>query len=166
MAQLQRIANRGTADEAWVSRHVFRDQMTMATTFPPGPADWTFGVSLARGLKYKLIETYEKLHRDYGDRVYCRVGPIRLYFFFHPDDVREVLVTHSKTIIRDPRPLKVFAQWNGNSMLIAEGEQWVRQRRLVQPAFQSRRFAGKSQTRAICCRCCWQLSMKKGTAVR
>ena len=37
----------------------------MAITYPPGPADWTFGVSLARGLKYRLIETYEKLHRDY-----------------------------------------------------------------------------------------------------
>jgi len=117
--------------------------------FSPGPSDWTFGVSLARGLKYRLIETYEKLHRDHGDRVYCRVGPIRLYFFFHPDDVREVLVTHSKTIIRDPRPLKVFAQWNGNSMLIAEGEQWVRQRRLVQPAFQSRRFAGDAEKMAV-----------------
>ena len=121
----------------------------MPTELPPGPVDWTFGLSFTHRLKYKLIETYEGLHRDYGDRVYCKVGPIRLYFFFHPDDVREVLVTHSKTIIRDPRPLRVFAQWNGNSMLIAEGEQWVRQRRLVQPAFQSRRFAGYAEKMAL-----------------
>lgn len=121
----------------------------MAAKFPPGPVDWTFGFNFTRRLKYRLMETYEALHRDYGDQVYCRVGPFRLYFFFHPDDVHEVLVTHSKTIIRDPRPLKAFAQWNGNSLLIAEGEQWVRQRRLVQPAFQSRRFAAYADKMAI-----------------
>ncbi|MBC7967875.1 MAG: cytochrome P450 [Fuerstia sp.] len=121
----------------------------MATKFPPGPVDWTFGLSFMQNLKYRLMETYEGLHRDYGDRVCCRIGPFQFFLFFHPDDVREVLVAHSKTILRDPRPLKVFAQWNGNSLLIAEGEDWVRQRRLVQPAFQSRRFAGYVEKMAI-----------------
>jgi cytochrome P450 len=31
--------------------------------------------------------------------------------------------------------MRVLRQWNGESMLIAEGDQWLRKRRLVQPAF-------------------------------
>jgi cytochrome P450 len=32
------------------------------------------------------------------------------------------------------------AQWNGDSVLITEGDDWLRQRRLVQPAFHPKRF--------------------------
>jgi cytochrome P450 len=36
--------------------------------------------------------------------------------------------------------MKVLAQWNGNSVIITEGDEWLRQRRMVQPAFHPRRF--------------------------
>jgi cytochrome P450 len=114
----------------------------MVNRNPPGPRDWTFGWSLARNIRHRVLETYAGLNRDYGDRVLTRIGPFRLYFFFHPDDVHDVLVTRAKSILRDPRPLKTFEQWNGRSLVIVEGEAWKRQRRMVQPAFQSRRFAG------------------------
>lgn len=121
----------------------------MPRSFPPGPRDWTLGLSLSQGLKHRLLDTYFGLQRDYGDRVCQRVGPWRLYFFFHPDDVHDVLVTHAKSIIRDPRPLRVFAQWNGSSVIIAEGEAWKRQRRMVQPAFLSKRFAGYAEKMVV-----------------
>jgi len=121
----------------------------MTRTFPPGPRDWTLGFRLAHKIKYDLFATYESLHRDYGDQVYSQIGPFHFYFFLHPEDVHEVLVTHSTTIIRDPRPMRVFAQWNGSSLLIVEGERWKRQRRLVQPAFQSRRFTAYSEKMAV-----------------
>jgi cytochrome P450 len=62
------------------------------------------------------------------------------HVFFHPDAVREILVAKAKQFRRFPRPMKVLAQWNGNSVLIAEGDEWLRQRRMVQPAFHPRRF--------------------------
>lgn len=118
----------------------------MATRVPPGPQDWMLGMRTMSTMKADVLSAYTSLHRRYGDAVHFRTGPFRLFFFFHPDQVRELLVTSSKSFVRLPRVMETFAQWNGESILIAEGDQWVRQRRLVQPAFQPRRFADYGKT--------------------
>lgn len=112
----------------------------MPAALPPGPRDWTFGLSQLRRIKQDTLAYYTGLHRRYGDVAYLRLGPYRDYVFFHPDAVREVLVTKAKQFRRFPRPMRVLAQWNGNSVIITEGEEWLRQRRMVQPAFHPRRF--------------------------
>ncbi len=122
----------------------------MSTQFPPGPNDHLFGMRTMSRMKADVLGYYSKLHRDYGDAVSFRTGPYRLFVFFHPDQVRDVLVTHAKSLIRLPRVMKTISQWNGNSVLIAEGEQWIRQRRLVQPAFQPRRTEKYGRTMVAC----------------
>jgi cytochrome P450 len=112
----------------------------MATGLPPGPRDWTFGLSQLRKVKQDVLGYYTELLRRYGDVVSLRFGPYRAYVFFHPDAIREVLVAKAKQFRRFPRPLQVLAQWNGNSVIITEGDEWLRQRRMVQPAFHPRRF--------------------------
>jgi cytochrome P450 len=112
----------------------------MPTAFPSGPHDWTFGLSQLRKMKQDVLGYYTELHRRYGDVVYLRFGPYPTYVFFHPDAVREVLVANAKQFRRFPRPMQVLAQWNGQSVLITEGDEWLRQRRMVQPAFHPRRF--------------------------
>jgi cytochrome P450 len=112
----------------------------MPTRFPPGPRDWTFGLSQLRKMKHDVLGYYTELHRRYGDVVFLRFGPYQTYVFFHPDAVREVLVAKAKQFRRFERPMQVLAQWNGNSVLITEGDEWLRQRRMVQPAFHVRRF--------------------------
>jgi len=107
---------------------------------PPGPRDWTFGFSQMRRMKHDLLGYYTELHRRFGDVVFLRLGPYRDYVFFHPDAVREVLVAKAKQFRRFYRPMQVLRQWNGNSVLISEGDEWLRQRRMVQPAFNPRRF--------------------------
>jgi cytochrome P450 len=114
----------------------------MPTHFPPGPRDWTFGFSQLGRIKQDVIGYYTELQRRYGDVAYLRLGPYRTFAFFHPDAVREVLVANAKQFRRFPRPMQVLAQWNGNSVLISEGDEWLRQRRMVQPAFHPRRFEG------------------------
>lgn len=118
----------------------------MAIQFPPGPQDWMLGMRTMARMKADVLGTYSELHRNYGDTVCFRVGPYRLYLFFHPEQVRELLVTQSKSFIRQPHVMNVFAQWNGQSILITEGDQWARQRRLVQPAFHPRRFEEYGRT--------------------
>jgi cytochrome P450 len=112
----------------------------MPTSVHPGPRDWTFGPSQLRKIKQDVLGYYTGLHRRYGDVVYLRLGPYRTYVFFHPDAVRDVLVAKARQFRRFPRPLQVLAQWNANSVLISEGDEWLRQRRMVQPAFHPRRF--------------------------
>jgi cytochrome P450 len=97
-------------------------------------------MSQLRKIKQDALGYYTELHRRHGDVAHLRFGPYRTYVFFHPDAVREVLVAKAKQFRRFPRPMQVLAQWNGNSVLITEGDEWLRQRRMVQPAFQPRRF--------------------------
>ena len=112
----------------------------MPTGFPPGPHDWTFGLSQLRKIKQDVLGHYTELHRRYGDVVYLRFGPYPTYVFFHPDAIREVLVAKAKQFRRFRRPMQVLAQWNGNSVIITEGDEWLRQRRMVQPTFHPQRF--------------------------
>jgi cytochrome P450 len=112
----------------------------MPTHLPPGPRDWTFGVSQLRKIRLDVLGYYTELHRRYGDVALLRFGPYSTYVFFHPDAVREVLVARAKQFRRFRRPMQVLAQWNGNSVVITEGDEWLRQRRMVQPAFHPRRF--------------------------
>lgn len=118
----------------------------MATRVPPGPQDWMLGMRTMSKMKADVLATYIGLQRDYGDAVHFRTGPFRLFLFFHPEQVRELLVTHAKSFTRVPRVMQTFSQWNGDSILIVEGDRWARQRRLVQPAFQPRRFAEYAKT--------------------
>jgi cytochrome P450 len=97
-------------------------------------------MSQIRKIKQDVLGYYTELHRRYGDVACLRLGPYRTYVFFHPDAVREVLVGKARQFRRFRRPMQVLGQWNGNSVLITEGEEWLQQRRMVQPAFHPRRF--------------------------
>jgi cytochrome P450 len=91
-------------------------------------------------VKQDTLGYYTELQRRFGDVVHLRFGTYHTYVFFHPDAVREVLVANAKQFRRFPRPMEVLAQWNGNSLIVTEGGEWLRQRRMVQPAFHARRY--------------------------
>jgi cytochrome P450 len=112
-----------------------------AIVYPPGPKDWCWGMSILPRLKADFIKFYAEMQATHGDVVCMRIGPYYDYTFFHPDHIREILVTQAKHFVRFEVPIRVMAQWNRNSLIIAEGDAWARQRRMVQPAFQPRRFA-------------------------
>jgi hypothetical protein len=47
----------------------------MPTHLPPGPRDWTFGLSQLRKMKRDVLAYYTEMHRRYGDVVHLRSGP-------------------------------------------------------------------------------------------
>lgn len=114
-------------------------------TVPPGPRDWTGGFRILPRIKRDILGFYQEMQRTYGDCVYMRLGPYRDFSFFHPDQIKEVLVTKAKSFQRMPWQRKVLAQWDGNGLVLSEGDFWLRQRRLVQPAFHHQRSAGYSR---------------------
>ncbi len=96
------------------------------------------------------LGTLRRWHRDYGDLVYFSIGGMRYYWAFHPDLARQLLVTQAKRFRRTGRQVEVLREWDGDGLVTSDGDHWVRQRRLVQPAFHPRRFAafGEAMTAA------------------
>jgi cytochrome P450 len=107
---------------------------------PPGPPTPFFGLPLIGEITRDMLGFYTRLQQRYGDVAYLRLGPYHDYTVFHPAQIHEVLVERARAFIRMPRQMAVLRQWNGDSVLIAEHDTWLRYRRLMQPAFQHGRF--------------------------
>lgn len=112
----------------------------MPRHFPPGPPDWLFGVGQIRQMQADPLAYYQDLQRVYGDVVYTRLGPYHDYVFYHPEQIREVLVTKSKSFQKMARVRNILSKLGGDGLSASEGDKWLRQRRLVQPAFHPKRF--------------------------
>jgi cytochrome P450 len=82
----------------------------------------------------------QEMARVYGDIAYVRVGPYQSYLINHPNLIREVLVTKGKSFRKWEAQKRVFRKVDGNGLINTEGDFWLRQRRLIQKAFQQRRF--------------------------
>jgi cytochrome P450 len=63
----------------------------------------------------------------------------REYFLFNdPADIDQLLVAHGERYQREPMARRLLQPMVGRGILLAEGEEWRRQRRTVAPAFQPR----------------------------
>jgi len=82
----------------------------------------------------------QDMARRYGDITHFHVGPIHSYVLNHPNLTREVLVTKGKSFRKWERQKRVFRKIDGEGLINSEGDFWLRQRRLIQKAFQHRRF--------------------------
>jgi len=100
---------------------------------PPGPRNWLPGANL-RAMQYRPLAFLTRLARRYGDAASFRIGPRRLWFFSHPELVRDVLVTRQSSFVRG-LALQRTKVVLGEGLLTSEGDLHKRQRRLVQPAF-------------------------------
>jgi len=81
----------------------------------------------------------------YGDIVGVRILTFRVFILNHPDYIEDVLVNHPRKFIKG-RILKANKRVFGQGLLTSEGDFWLRQRRLAQPAFHRARIAGYAST--------------------
>ena len=108
-------------------------------SIPPGPkGSWLFGTTpLQHGRPLEVLADWS---RKYGDVVSWRIFHLRVYLLNHPDDIETVLVTRQRSFIK-VRGLRANRQALGDGLLTSEGDFWLRQRRLIQPAFHRDRVA-------------------------
>ncbi|HSB60206.1 MAG TPA: cytochrome P450, partial [Vicinamibacteria bacterium] len=90
---------------------------------------------------------YARCAREYGDVVPFRLARRQVVMLNHPDAIEEVLVTQARHFTKTPI-LRLLRPLLGDGLLLSEGDVWLRQRRLVQPAFHRQRIAAFGDTMA------------------
>lgn len=106
---------------------------------PPGPPNrFPFGNFPFGGRD--PLRTLTSWAREYGDIFHYRAFFFHVYFLNHPDDIEDVLVRHNRNFVKG-RGLQGNRRLFGNGLLTSEGDFWLRQRRLSQPAFHRERIA-------------------------
>src|SRR5262249_7724396 len=80
----------------------------------------------------------------FGDVFRFRIGPLLAHFLYHPDHVRRVLHDQQKNYLRGWH-FRLLHRLLGDNLVVSEGNYWIRQRRLAQPAFLRQRLAGYAE---------------------
>ena len=111
---------------------------------PPGPGGSTFAF-LFGDRRRDPLAFFTKLARDYGDVSQLKLFDFRTLFINHPDDIEDMLVNKARKFEKG-RVLKANMRLFGEGLLTSEGDFWLRQRRLVQPAFHRGRVAAYGTT--------------------
>jgi cytochrome P450 len=104
-----------------------------AAPSPPGPRGRLLLGCLA-DFRRDLLSFMTRVAHEYGDCAAFRLGWKRVCLVSHPDLIEEVLVTQARHF-RKHYVLRLLRPTLGNGLLLSEGDFWLRQRRLVQPAF-------------------------------
>lgn len=78
--------------------------------------------------------------REYGDLVRLRFGPFGAWMVNHPDYIHQVLVEDADKYYKTRVTKRVMYPVVGQGLFTNDGESWKRQRRLVQPAFHTKRI--------------------------
>ncbi|MGQ5260839.1 cytochrome P450 [Micromonospora sp. ZYX-F-536] len=109
---------------------------------PPGPPR-TAALTMLAVMTRDRLGMMTSAAARYGDASRLPVGHKALYFFNHPDHAKHVLADNAANyhkgigLVHARRAL-------GDGLLTSEGELWRKQRKVIQPAFQSRRIAAQA----------------------
>ena len=117
-----------------------------AAKFPPGPPNRLLSV-LFGAMQQNPLEYFTVMAREYGDVSGMRIGNFRSLFINHPELIEDVLVNNAKKYHKG-RILQANKYLFGEGLLTSEGDFWLRQRRLAQPAFHRARVSAYAATMA------------------
>jgi cytochrome P450 len=110
----------------------------MSAKFPPGPKGHFLWGSL-RDFTSDTLNYLREIH-CYGDMAHTRFGPFNIYFANSPASIHEVLVTNADKFQKSSVTKWALKRVLGTGLFTNDGDFWKRQRKLVQPAFHSKRI--------------------------
>jgi cytochrome P450 len=101
---------------------------------PPNPR------GSSRELVRQPLSFFLAITRQYGDVVCYRSAPEVAFLVNHPDHIRYILVENNKNYSKATYTNTKFKDVIADGLLVSEGDSWLRQRRLMQPAFHQNRL--------------------------
>src|SRR5439155_655127 len=111
-------------------------------TRPPGPEPHFLIGNFPLGRPDPLA-VFTGWAREFGDIFYYRAGWIHVYFLKSPELIESVVVTNQQNFRKD-RVIQNSRWFLGQGLLTSEGGEWLRQRRLSQPAFHRERLRSEN----------------------
>jgi cytochrome P450 len=100
---------------------------------PPGPKGTLIRGNLGQ-IGPRRVDFFLELARTYGPLASFRVGRWQLFLASDPELIHQVLITDARHYIKH-FGARAFKPVLGNGLVTSEGDFWLRQRRLIQPAF-------------------------------
>ena len=111
--------------------------MTAPVTTIPGPRGLPV-IGVGNRLLRDPIEFMIRLHRHYGDLVKLPLGKRAMYLAVHPDMVKRITQENWRNYIKR---YPAMDELLGQGLVTSNGEHWLHQRRVMQPAFHHQRIA-------------------------
>ena len=100
-----------------------------------------FGLQFAQEIKKNPLGAARRLQAEHGDLVVISVLGTTICYCFRPEIAREILLNQHDVFVKDSRQLTIFQSVQGKNVITTEGTAWERQRRILTPAFSSKRIA-------------------------
>ncbi|MEL6672535.1 MAG: cytochrome P450 [Bacteroidota bacterium] len=114
-----------------------------ATSFPPRVPWYERLISQYRIIS-NILTTFSSYQQRFGEVFRVDVGSRHVYITTSADYAQHILVRNQKNYIKD-RPTRLLKVAIGNGLLTSDGAYWLRQRRLIQPAFHKAQIEHLSQ---------------------
>ncbi len=114
------------------------------------------------------LDVLLKLALELGPVVRFELPFVTAHLLSSPDHVERVLVKEHRLFSKKTRGYDQLRQFLGNGLVTSEGDFWLRQRRIAQPAFHKQRIAGFAKTFVRCAEelgLRWEQDAKSGRTI-
>lgn len=139
---------------------------TRSRKLPPGPRGYPLLGVLPKFARNPL-QFLTSLAREYGEIAFLAWGSRPTYFIHHPDFFKYVLQENNRNYRRDAR-VEQFKILVGEGLVTSTGDLWLRQRRIMQPAFHRQQLEGLATYMTEIADgyvAHWQAAAERGTAL-